>query len=213
MKKIYFLRTAPYNYQLKGMDLYDSFNAVATRTRDVSINKEAINFVLPRVIKEAQKIFSSPAKRSVQTARLFGKPSVFKELYEVNYSMHEFIEKEDFFKEGKPNVTKARKAFVRALIKNELKETYASVMRRIEELLFILLPQEQAGCIVISHGFFLKILEAYTLDSSIKKYPNKLLKYFSGDTETFHFGEGFLVDSTNNQYTFNKYIKVEGFYD
>jgi len=207
MKIIYFLRTAQYPYQIKGEDLYDSFDAVATRKLDLGIQKTK-DQLFAKTFEDIEQIYCSPTKRSIQTAFLIGNPQVREELREVFYSMKNFISKNKFFEDGEPNVTKARKAFVSALIANELRESYTSVIRRIEQFLKQL-QTTQGNSLVFSHGFFLKILEAYIRDTSIKSQPKKLLKYFSGETETFHFLEGFTVKEHNGKYIFESYIRKE----
>lgn len=206
MHKIYFLRTAPYAYLLKGADLYDSFDLVATRKKDVGVLHQQI--ILPKNLKNISCVFSSPTKRSKQTAAFVGKSKILESLYEVEYSMHEFITKEDFFAGGQPNVTKARKAFVSSLITNKLQESYSSVIQRVETTLAVL-SHVEGDAVVFTHGFFLKIIEAYIHDKSINTNFQKLLHYFSGDTETFHFLEGFTVISHSGQFTFKDYVKKE----
>lgn len=209
-KIIYFLRTAPYNYQLDNYDIYDSFDLVASREANVSIIHPVINFIRPQLwseIKNIKTIFCSPIKRSKQTAKLVGENyKTIPELYEVKYSMKQFITKKDFYKHDKLNVTNARESFVKSLMEDNLTESYSEVIKRVEKLLLLINEVKEEKVLVFSHGFFLKIIEAYIRDESISNDPQKLLLYFDGKHETFKFGEGFVV-TKEKKYTFSRYVR------
>ena len=125
-KQIFFIRTAPYTYKIKNHNLYESFNVVATRKKDISLRRDSSEYFLrniPKVVFRADVVFCSPAKRSIKTAKFISrKPYILHELYEVFYSMNNFIKEVEFFdSEEKPNVQKARTGFVQGLIDNRLK--------------------------------------------------------------------------------------------
>ncbi len=210
MKKIIFLRTAPYDYLIKGLNLCESFDAVAKKEIDVPLRDDA------RIIFENNfpkgiygEVFCSPRLRSKQTARFLTKnPKSLAFLSEVSYSMGDFITQKVFFdKYNVPNLTRTRVAFVNALIKNKLQESYLEVILRVKKVLEKAISSDYDQ-IFISHGFFLKIIEAYIKDPSIEYIPSNLLKYFDGKKETFHFCEGFNAKISKNTIRFNSYIRI-----
>lgn len=214
-KQIFIIRTAPYDYQLEGMNLYQSFNAVAKREIEVSVKPAAGDYfkeILPTEIFNANSTYCSPRKRSIQTASFISpNPEILEELIEVRFKMEDFIVEEDFFgKLGNPNIRKARKTFVEALVSSRLEESYPEVLQRIESLLKIILQGKSGKIVVFSHGFFMKIVEAYIRDKSIKNYPKDLLKYFDGDSEAFKFCEGFILELENEEFKFNSYVRNIG---
>lgn len=211
-KQIFIIRTAPYNYQIKGMNLYQSFDVVAKREKDVVIKSKADDFLgknVPEEIRNIDSVYCSPRKRSIQTANLIStNRTVLNELMEIKFKMENFISEREFFvNKGKPNVKKARKAFVKALIKNELEESYIKVFKRVEALLQVISQDDANKILVFSHGFFMKVVESYIKDKRIKSNPKRLLKYFNGDLETFKFCEGFVLEFTGKGYKFHSYIR------
>jgi hypothetical protein len=190
-KNIYFIRGNPYSYAQPRKDLYDSFDAVATDAVDPECTSmHRIESVIP---KKGQKlsVFVSDRLRSVQTGKLYdARPIILPELHEIHYTMNQFITKADFFDGEKANVDRARKAFVRALIHDQLGEPYLVLMNRIKKL-FAILEEADSDCVCVTHGFLLKVIESFLHDPSIVTNPERLLKFFSGEKETFHFNEGF----------------------
>ena len=80
------------------------------------------------------------------------------------------------------------------------------VILRIEKILMLSKSGEE-NILFISHGFFLKVIEAYIRDKSIKENPINLLKYFDGSHETFKFCEGFVVIYEREEFVFRTYIR------
>lgn len=211
-KQIFIIRTAPYDYQLKSMNLYQSFNAVAKRKIEASIKSSASDYFksnLPIQMLRSNSIYCSPRIRSIQTAKFASqKPKILDSLIEVRFKMEDFIDEKDFFdKQGKPKVQKARKSFVKALVNSKLEESYDEVIKRIESLINTIEEDKSNKIMIFSHGFFMKIIEAYIKDKSIKNAPQKLLNYFDGNSETFKFCEGFILNSENGEFVFNSYIR------
>lgn len=209
MKKVIFIRTAPYNYLIEGCNLYESFDAVAKKKIDVSLRNDA-RIVFKKNFPRGtyKEVFCSPRLRSKQTARFLTKnPKQLSILSEVYYGMGDFITQGDFLgKDHIPNVMRARTAFVNALIENKLGESYKNVINRVKKVLKKA-SKSELNQIFISHGFFLKIIEAYIKDPSIEHAPSNLLKYFDGKGETFHFCEGFKVEFDGKKFTFKKYLR------
>lgn len=211
MKKIYFLRSAPYKYAIKGEDLYDSFNEVAKKTHNPKLSSYAKNYLLTHVPDDAvvnSLVFYSPNFRSKHTAKLIS-PNIKKlpSLLEIGYQMEDFISKEEFFKDNTPNVKLARMLFVNALVTNRLQEKYNSVLERIRDALDRCSKTQQTKIVVISHGFFLKVIEAFIRDPKIVRDPSRLIHYFDGTAETFKFCEGFVVEYDGKKFVFKLYIR------
>lgn len=216
MKKIYILRSAPYDYLVKGKTLYESFDLVAQGKFSPKVNKEVGKQLLVPTFKQKNPndifVICSRQKRSIETAQFIAnKIQTTNLLIEVGYKMDDFISKKSFYsKNGKPDVDKARRNFVSALIRNKLQEKYNSVINRIEKIFEIIRNTDEKYVVLISHGFFMKIIEAYIKDAEIKNSPKKLLKYFSGRHETFHFCEGFVLGEEGGTFKFKKYIRNNG---
>lgn len=211
-KTIYFIRTAPYDYQERSKTLYESFDLVATRIKDPSLNTHAKDHFLKNIDSRyflSADIYCSPTLRSQQTAAFVGKEyATLPELYEINYSMSDFINESEFFSNGSnPNVTKARKAFVNALLEGKTQEKFKSVIKRIKVLLQIIQTKESQKVVVFTHGFFMKVIEAYIRNAEIEKNYLLLLDYFSGDSETFKFCEGFKVVEEKTNLLVKDYIR------
>lgn len=197
MKTIFFLRSAKYDYTIPGLDLYDSFNAVIKKEVIPEIIESKDDYLsrLSKRIRSIPTVFSSPDQRCQKTAAFITKK--YRELHflaEIEYVMEDFITKEAFFSGGKPQVDLARKLFVQALIQNQLRESYTSVLSRIQELQLFLVMSRRSEVVCISHGFLLKVIEAYFRDPRIVVDPRLLLQYFDGTEQTYAFGKGFRVD-------------------
>lgn len=216
MKKIFVIRSAPYDYLIKGKTLYESFDLVAQGKFSPKINNEIGRKLLGLIFKQENKndifVICSRRKRSIETAQIITKKiRATNLLIEVDYKMGEFISETSFYgTHDKPDVDKARRSFVNALIHDKLQEKYNSVMSRIEKIVKVVSSADEKYIVLISHGFFMKIIEAYIRDPKIKNNPKKLLKYFSGRHETFHFCEGFVVGEQKGDFKFKKYIRNNG---
>lgn len=208
---IYFLRSAPYDYKIQKKSLYESFNEVAKRVVSPKLTngaRKTFFATVPDDVLLCREIFSSPNTRSVETARLISKhPKILSSLVEIGYSMEDFISENEFLVDNKPDVTRARQGFVNAFIQNKTKEKYLHVIKRIENVLSTCCLSGENKIAVISHGFYLKVIEAYIRDKSIKHYPNRLLNYFDGKKETFKFCEGFIIEIKKEKLIFVSYIR------
>ncbi len=210
-KTIYFIRGAPYKYLIKGENLYRSFNKVAQRKFDPGLTNDSRKYFFSNVTREilsSKLIFHSPNKRSRKTALFVNKVvNELKLLSEIDYAMENFVSENEFFVNNEPDVNSARKNFVSALINNNLNESYKHVIERVEYLMSICINSKEETILFISHGFFLKVIEAYIKNPKIKNIPKLLINYFNGENETFKFCEGFKIDYQDNKFTFKSYIR------
>lgn len=209
MKKIYILKTAPYSYKIDGLSLYDSFSLVGEKKLDPSIKIEKFEIFKKNIseyIDTSQIIFCSNLKRSIQSAQMFKKKIIILGiLREIDFSMIQIMDAHNF-KEDPKSIMTARRNFVNGLINNQLTESFIDVIRRIEKLLLYLQTRDEMEIIIFSHGFFMKILEAFLRNKELKNKPKILSKYFDGSRETFNFGEGFLIIEKNKTFSFINYV-------
>ncbi len=209
----YFLRSAPYDYILPGRTLYQSFDDVARRKSDPPLRKNAnVLFLeqIPHISAKQYLVLYAPSKRSKQTAEFFEKATMREEplLAEIEYSMQQVIDEELFYDStGKPDIMRARQSFVDSFIHNTLEEPYREVIGRIEKLLDQLKQEQYSTIMLISHGFFLKVIESYIRDKGIVDDPIQLKFYFTGETETFHFCEGFIAEQQNRHVRILSYVR------
>lgn len=212
MRQITFIRTAPYSYLIEGLNLYNSFDYVAQSKHDVSISSASADLIthLRCNLVGKQKVYCSPRKRSIQTAKLIsGKINIVDELVEIRFNMSDFITERNFFNhKGEPRVRHARKLFVSALISNKLEEKYIDVLQRVKSILNTITDDTSKKITFVTHGFIMKVIEAYIRDPSIQNNPAKLRKYFTGNSETFKFCEGYTVDYKSGQLMFDRYIRT-----
>jgi broad specificity phosphatase PhoE len=198
-KNVYFIRSAKYDYNVRGLDLYDSFDLLAGCKIDPPIDNgvEGCRKVLENYAKIPKvSVFCADDKRCFQTALLISaQPRRLKLLSEINYSMANILTKDQFFDEdGVPNIEKARKMFVDAIMGNRLQEGYVDMISRVKTLINVLKNEEAVDIIAISHGFFMKIIEAYVKDRLIEYEPERLRLIFDVNKISFDFLEGFVLD-------------------
>lgn len=211
MKKIFIIRTAPYEYALMGRTLYQSFNDVAKHLVETHINKNFAHlFKTYTFLKQTNNIsvYCSPRKRSIQTAKIACiHPIIMKELSEVKFCMENFIDEENFYsKQDKPLISKARRLFINALINNKLDESFQDVIHRIESVIQTIILEKNSTIVLFSHGFYMKIFESYIRDPYIKQNPRRVLNYFDGSVETFKFCEGFSLEASDKRILFHSYL-------
>lgn len=209
----YLIRPAPYDYLLKGMDLYDSFNAVATNIVDVGISSNAATFsrMLNKIAKTAQ-VFCANDKRAFQTALLFAKhPIKLDVLHEIRYGMNQVMPKAVFFGTGnKPNIVIARRSFAEALARDGLAEDYSKVSNRTVKLLDYIKSVKGEAAVLISHGFFMKFVEIYLKENAISQDTGLFLKHFKEDSSMFGFCEGISGKLVGGKFVFDRYIRSTG---
>lgn len=212
IKDVVFLRPLNYNYKIGDHDIYDSFDLVARRNVNPSIipiDKATALSTAPDLLKQADVVYCSRAIRSQETAAFFSDTPITLPVHEIEYSMSDFIPKEDFYlPDGSPDVNKARRLFFQAFTEDRLQESFQSVIDRIKYTLQVIKEVDSEFVAVITHGFLLAVIEAYIRDPSIEEDPKKLLDYYDGSTITFHFFEGFSA-KIDNEGEFGNIKRVE----
>ena len=193
MIKIIFVRTAPYEYNLFGKSLYESFDLVARKLYEPTLQRK---LSLPNLPKP-DTIFCSPRKRSIETAKAikqkFNPKSELRVttlLREIDFSMSQFIAKAEF---ENVMLAIARTKFIQAFARNKLDEKKEAVRARIDKLLGLV--RKKSGTVLCcSHGFFMKLVQIYLKDKTIFAKPKKLVKLFEPGKKPFDFLEYFVTE-------------------
>src|SRR5258708_2194845 len=121
--------------------------------------------------------------------------------------MSNFISYADFYDaNGKPYVDTALMLFVRNFIANQLIEKYGHCMTRIQSLFDYLESLPDTTIAIVSHGFFLKVIESYCKNPHIAKDPTSLLSCFSGEKQTYGFCDGFIATMRNKEIAYERNI-------
>jgi broad specificity phosphatase PhoE len=133
---------------------------------DVNVLDELLskNTQLMRSLCEPLTIYHSPSKRTRQTANYFKKilkvnsSEQLSELNEIMFDPSQLITEKEFAKKGMPAI---REGLFRALIEDSNKETLESILNRIQKLENILRTSSAENILVITHGFFLRLIDLY----------------------------------------------------
>jgi len=199
MKKIIFIRTAPYLYKLPKKSLYASFNEVGLRKTDPHIQKlseENIDRV-KKIIKKYKPdlVLCSQFIRSQETARLFSDNIlIFPELNEIKFSMEDFSNHSDLpnNKFDSNKINSLRYDFSQALINDQLQECMTEITARITNFINVLDSMESPKNIICcSHGFIMKLFENYLLSNKNMKNFKSLVSMHDWRKPTYDFLEGF----------------------
>lgn len=211
MSLAFFFRTAPYDYLIPGSGLYESFDLVALEKAEPVPEADYKDFFkdnISRFCRSIDRVYCSTRKRGIATAELItNNPVATEDLNEIFFSMNDFISKQKFYSlsESKRLIV-ARRRFVKALVSNKLRESFGSVLTRASNVIQ-LIKAVDGNTVFFSHGFFMKVVESLVRNQLIIKKPKRLLKYFDGSSETFQFGEGFVLAKRKSILSFISYIR------
>lgn len=211
MKNIMIIRSLPYTYRINGLDLYDSFDAVARREVDPHISPPTTESLarLKSVTEKSDLVYISDTCRSRETASFLSKSfTITPLLNEIQYSMHDFIEK-DVFVTMSENVTYARKSFFRAYINNKLREEHKAIISRIDQIFEMIDREDAENVLLISHGFFIKLVEAYVRLPGFRFDPRQLLSLYDGSVPTYPFSGGIQIHKNDNVINFISQVSEE----
>lgn len=138
-------------------------------------------------------IFASSLRRGVLTANRYYDSqdiTLLDELKEVKVDLTALLSEEEYVERGSDLV---RERFIEAFIKDTLNEKRSEIESRLKSLLKIIEGVEEGDYLMISHSFFMKILQAYVINRKIFKEPSLLKYLFDPKVRTFDFGCGFDV--------------------
>jgi hypothetical protein len=209
-KNIFVTRCGPYDDSSLGGDLYESFEKMARGGDNLKLkpNAEAVfKAKFPSEFKKCGLAVSALELRCVQTAKMISKNKLvtLPELGEISFSMKEIISKQDFFKGGMPQVELARKLFVNKLMAGEITESLQSIISRVESVLNFIEKEKSEKIVLVSHSFFMKVMETYIKDPQIEKKPKRIKNYFTGREKFYDYFGGFRF----SMYNLGKERKIE----
>jgi hypothetical protein len=182
MKKIIVRKTLKYDPTLGGTySKYDGYCLITGRIADPGI------VVGQKLICEnnVKKIFCAPDTRSRESVK---NGVVVAELREVKFDLKKLVSEGEYEKFGSELV---RLRFLEMFVKDELVENRKEIKQRIDSLINQIMKLSDGKYLVVSHSFFMKILEAYLQEKDVFEKPEKLSGYLNPQQRTYNFGEGF----------------------
>lgn len=198
-KKIYILKTGPYNPEIKGLSKYESYDLITTQKYSPGISDR--DYVKEhtdrRRIKNVEVILCSELKRTRKTAGVI--KGIINDqtirmvpthlLNEVKFSMKVLVTEEEYKTHGS-NIVRER--FIEHFIADTLLESRKEIFERIQNLMELLNDRYRGKKVLcVSHSFFMKILSVYLKDKKLFEDPRVLKKYLDPKKRTFGFCEGF----------------------
>ncbi len=197
MKKIIFLRPAPYKDILDDKDLVTSFDLVGKQKFDINVDQ--IPTQLKKKISkfmedfEFKNIISSPSLRAQETAKYFSKSyTISNKIKELKFSLKKDVPKKFLKQTDDFSVNILRYELVKAFTKNKTTEKKASVLNRIKKHM-ITLKKSEGSTICFSHAFIMKFYEIFLVQKE-RTTPNMFLEKYSWTEKPYDFLEGFCVE-------------------
>lgn len=206
MKKIIFLRPAPYFCQLSGKSLYQSFDEIGLQKAQLHIlkptskTKRRIAFILKKY--KPNKIFCSQLLHSQETAKLFSKDIIIaSSLNEIKFSMYDFSLVDDLpnNKVNPKRINRIRYQFSQALIRDRLHERKKHIIKRMLRLTNFIKTSTTHGTIICcSHSFIMKLYEnLFRLNGQIDNFET-LISLHNWKNPPFKSLRGFVVTYQND---------------
>lgn len=191
---IYFRKILEYDPTFNGRyDEYGGYSKITLQEADpVIITNQSYKLDIPENI--FKPIFSSPLRRAKQTANKYFQTEeidILNDLREIKFDMHKLLSESEYQKE-RSNLVRER--FIEAFINDELAENRQNIEARVNSVLKKLRKLEPNNYLVISHSFFLKIMECYLIEKELFKNPTLIKDHFNPLKKTFEFGKGFDVE-------------------
>lgn len=192
MKKIFIRKVFPYEPTFNGKySRYQGYCLSALQKESPSIKTEC-SIMIEGIVQSP--IYCSSLKRGQETAACFGKKmgvtKIFQtpHLNEVLFDLKNLVSEEEYRSLGSNLV---RKQFIQAFIEDRLLESRSNLEKRINFLFEDLNKLKGGNYLLISHSFFMKILQVYLKDGQLFNHPEILKVNFDYQQKTFEFGEGF----------------------
>jgi len=191
MKNIFVRKIFPYDPTNGGQfSKYQGYELITTRQLDVGISQE-IRITLPGTI--ASPILASNLKRGQETGEVINRQlgitvQVTGLLAEVGFSIKSLLTEQEYQQSGSSLV---RQRFLKCFIADTLAERRQSIKQRMDKLMSRLNKLPDGSYLIISHSFFMKLLQFYISHDDLFDRPELLKEDFVTDKKTFNFGEGF----------------------
>lgn len=169
---------------------YDGYNLITTNRLEVGISEKGV----VELKNVDSPLISSDIRRAKETAKLVARglnisKTVFtNQLAEVKFNLKKLLSEKEYLEFGSDLV---RKRFIEAFVNDKLDESRSSIKKRINNLFKKLDVMSDGRYILISHSFFMKILEVYLENKDLFEDPKILESKFNYQKKTFDFGSGF----------------------
>jgi broad specificity phosphatase PhoE len=190
MKKIIVRKIFPYDPTFDGKySKYEGYALITTQELDPGIISE-----IYIKVDKSTKIYASYLNRSRQTASAIGNTSgitnigILKDLAEIKFDLKKLLRIDEYDKYGSILV---RQRFVEDFINDDLMEKRVEIKKRIDRILTTLETAEETKILLISHSFFMKIMEVYLNNKDLFTKPRILKDFFDTNKRTFDNGTGF----------------------
>lgn len=169
---IHLITSAPIEYKIDGLDLYDSFDVVARGVSTAPLRSGAErtlrSFPFSFAIAEIEIIFSAPRGQTLETANLLitlgcapratVRPSP--RFDGIRFSLSQLMSKKQFFSLPRDEALIAmRRLFAQNLYRGRLTESLDEIQERTVKVLDLLRRENKKRVLCISHAFFLRIAE------------------------------------------------------
>lgn len=135
-------------------------------------------------------VFASSLQRGIDTAeKYFDKANILciDELREVKFDLGSLLTQVEYQEYGSNLV---RERFVNAFIDDELAEKRFEIKLRIDKIIEKF-SQQEGNWLLISHSFYMKIVQCYIQNKNLFETPILLKDYIVPEVRTFDFGKGF----------------------
>lgn len=195
--KVEVLKIGRYDPTMGGQySKYDGYNLSASELADPPIVAEACAEIEANVRDLQSTVFlHSTRLRGIQTAQCIGalRSGVLiqcPDIREIPFSMMALLSEEEFVREGSNLV---RQRFTQAFVDDKLLESRDEIRGRIENTLATLraLKDQHPSVGLVSHSFFMKILEGVVNDVPVFDFPEQVKELIPFDQKTYPFGGGF----------------------
>lgn len=193
MKKVPVRKIAAYDPLKYGLSKYESYELVTRQIYDPGILPTAYEAEKLRLGVNSC-ILASDLNRARETSQLYshrgGVRCMFTPcLREVRFSLKELLTEDEYQKHGSNLV---RERFVDHFVNDSLLEKREMLFERIKRLENLISSQAEQKILIISHSFFMKLMEAYLKDGQdVFENPELLRSYIFPERKTYEFMEGF----------------------
>lgn len=188
MKKVKVIKIAKYDPTKNGvLSKYQGYTYITKGKLDIGIEK---GIYKPKLIKSRYFCYSSNLKRAIETVDLLG----FKNAYytnllsEVKFDLSQLLSEKEFELFGSNLV---RERFFAAFVENKLSESTEDINSRMDKLIDLVLGSDHVNILMVSHSFYMKILDVYLHNSRIFKEREKIFDYVKTNQKLYNNFEGF----------------------
>lgn len=186
MKRVLVRKTFQYDPTFGNtLSRFDGYKSITLQERDPGILDHSVKTLIT-----AETLYCSSLRRAVESAQKYEIHfSVLSDLNEILFDLTDLVSEAEFDSYGSSLV---RKRFIERFIDDSLLESRESVFSRIESVLKLLKNSESETIFLISHSFFMKILESFiTTQGKIVNQPELIKNFIIPEQKTYDFGMGF----------------------